>query len=245
MTARPMITRSVPLLDLERRGADKRTVVAYVATFGNEYEVRDEYGHYDETINRTAFNRTLKSKAQVFPIFNHGRTPWGTPSEKWMTPLGVPEEITPDGRGLLTVTRYNKTAAADEVLELLDSGSVTTHSFRGPVFRSSPARRGVNGRPVIERTELGLKEYGPGMYAVNTEAGLVAIRTQLLADEVGEMTPEERRDLIALLQQSLDAEVDPAAAPDSPQEQPVDAPSAPAGPDTSLLQLANDQRRRR
>lgn len=248
------ITRTVPLLDIEiSREGDGRIVTAYAAAFGNSYEVRDQEGHYDEQINPTAFNRAISRgavrTAQVH--FNHGLTLWGTPSDRYSMPLGTPQDIQADKRGLLTVTRYAKTPLGDEVLELIRDGAIKGQSFRGSVFRSAKPRAGTNARPIIERLELGLREYGPTPNPANIEAGMVAIRSQLLS-QVGEMTPEERRELAALLAEAEDLGPDPLAGTDAglgddPAVALVVPPVAPpvAGPSLELLELANAARRRR
>jgi HK97 family phage prohead protease len=246
VTAKPEITRTVDLLDYEiARDGDGRTVTAYAATFGNLYEVTDSDGHYDEVINSRAFNQAIKRgavrTAQVH--FNHGLTLWGTPSDKWTEPIGTPVEIRAETRGLLTVTRYGRTPAGEEALQMWKDGMVRGQSFRGAVYRSARPKSGPNDRPIIERLELGLREYGPTPNPANIEAGLVAVRSQLLAD-VGEMTPEERRELAALLAETpglgddhrVPALIDPAAAP---VVTPEDDPSI------ELLELANANRRRR
>lgn len=238
-----VITRSVPLLDLEVVG---RTVTAYAATFGEPYEVNDQYGHYDEMINRAGFNMAAgRGFPGAQPIFNHGLTIYGTPSEKWSVSLGVPESIKPDGRGLLTVTRYNKLPAADEALEMINSGSVKYQSFRGPVHRSAPPRSGPNGRPLIERMVLGLRDYGPAIFAVNMKAEIMAVRSQMLAESFGDLDPDERRELIALWQKDLPAGDTPPALDLPPgTDAPTSAPSDEPGSSLQLLELANAQRRR-
>lgn len=244
---RPEITRTVDLLDYEiDRSGDGRVVVAYASAFGNLYPVNDGDGNYDEEIDPTAFNRAVAAgavrTAQVH--FNHGLTLWGTPSDRYAMPVGVPEDIKPDGRGLLTRTRYAKTELGDEILQLWKDGAIRGQSFRGAVYRSSPARPGPNGRPVIRRLELGLREYGPTPNPANAEAGLVAIRSQLLA-QVGELTPEERRELAALLAETPalgDDTRDTTANATDDTSSPGDAPGA--GPSIDLLELANANRRR-
>lgn len=247
MPQRPEITRTVPLLDYEiDRSGDGRTVVAYAAAFGNPYEVRDQDGHYDEIINSSAFNKVLARSGSIANVqvhFNHGLTLWGTPSDRFSMPVGVPEEIKPDGRGLLTRTRYAKTDLGEEVLELWRSGAIRGQSFRGAVYQSAPPRSGVNGRPVIERLQLGLREYGPTPNPANVDAGLVAIRSQLLA-QVGELTAEERRELAALLAAPDLSIEDPQVVPDvDPAQAPVESPDP--GLSVELLELANANRRRR
>lgn len=240
------ITRTVPLLDYEiARDGDGRTVTAYAATFGNSYEVRDAEGHYDEGINAKAFNQAIKRgavrTAQVH--FNHGLTLWGTPSDRYSMPVGIPEDIRADSRGLLTVTRYANTELGDEVLQLWRDGAIRGQSFRGEVYRSAKPRTGPNGRPFIERLELGLREYGPTPNPANAAAGLVAIRSQLLAD-IGEMTPDERRELAALLAETPALGDDPREPTDpDPADAPVESPEA--GPPIDLLELADANRRRR
>jgi len=244
--SRPVITRFVPLLDVDVSGGDGRTVTAYAATFAEAYEVNDQYGHYDEILNRASFNQAAgRGFPGVQPLFNHGRTIHGASSEKWSSPIGVPESIKADGRGLLTVTRYNKTSQGDEALELVRSGSVRFQSFSGPVVRSAQPRSGPNGRPVIERLVLGLRDYGPCTFAVNMGAEIVAVRSQLLADELlGDLSPDERREVIAQLQQGL-PQLEPLVAPDL-LEQTAGGPPAPvfAGPSVEMLALVNANRRR-
>lgn len=199
MTQRQLITRAVPLLDLEIDRRDGRTVTAYAATFDDPYEVIDSYGHYLEEIDRSAFNMELgRGIERIVPLFNHGLTIWGKPSERDSDPLGVPLEIKPDGRGLLTRTRFGTTPRADEVLTMLKDGTVKAFSFRGPVLRSDRARRHTSGLNLIRRTVLGLKDYGPGTLAVNLNASLVAIRsTTMLADQIAQLSDEERAELLA------------------------------------------------
>lgn len=250
----PLIERSAPLVDLEVGGKDKRTVTAYAATFGNEYPVNDFDGDYDEMINRSAFNRHLGMHGlrNVTVLYNHGLTMWGTPSDKWSTALGEPLEVKPEQKGLLTVTRYNNTDAAEEVLEMIRSGSVKAQSFRGPIIRSAPRRRGNDGRTKIERLEMGLVEYGPAPRVANTNAEIVALRSALLTEQVADLTDEEREYLRNLLADT--PTLDPSVDPDTPTEgdssdhtDPLDTGTEPLVDDSSddLLILANAQRRRR
>lgn len=249
----PVIERAAPLVDLEVGGKDKRTVTAYAATFGNEYPVNDFDGDYDESINRSAFNRHLGMHGlrNVTVLYNHGLTMWGTPSDKWSTALGEPLEVKPEQKGLLTVTRYNNTDAAEEVLEMIRSGSVKAQSFRGPIIRSAPRRRGNDGRTKIERLEMGLVEYGPAPRVANTNAEIVALRSALLAEQFADLTDEEREHLRNLLADtpSLDSS-DGTGTPnaDSPDHaDSLDTGNAPPVDDSSddHLILANAQRRRR
>lgn len=246
MSDRLVITRTVPLLDYEVKG-DGRTVIAYAATFGDLYEVVDSDGHYDEELNPKAFNHAIKlgavRSAQVF--YNHGLDLWGHPSDRYSVPVGVPEEIRADGRGLLTVTRYASTDLGEEILQLWRDGAIRGQSFRGAVYQSRSKGMGPNGRPIIERLQLGLREYGPTPHPANQSAGLVAIRSQLLdqvREHLDELTPEERRELSSLLAESpaLGDDTLIGAPPDTAQA--VDGVGE--GQSLDLLELANANRRR-
>lgn len=239
-----IITRAAPIIDIEiQRGGDGRTVTAYAATFDDPYEVRDEHGHYEEQINRAAFNRVLgRGIAQVQVLFNHGRTIGGTPSEKFSMPLGVPLSITAEPRGLLTVTRYSKTALADETLELIAEGAIRAQSFRGPIFDTKARGMGQRGLPVLERMALGLLEYGPAPFAVNAGAEMLAVRS--LDQLVDELTEEERAELARILAQSPHQEPgsDAPSGGLEPGQQPGDTPPA---PDTDTPQRLREQAQRR
>lgn len=250
---RPEIARSFPLIDIEiERGGDGRTVTAYAATFGDPYEVRDQHGHYVEEIHPAAFNRAVSHGIERFQVlFNHGRTLEGSPSERFSLPLGVPLEVRPDSRGLLTRTRYSRTPLGDEVLQLIVDGAIRAQSFRGAIVNSRKAGIHESGLPIIERTELGLTEYGPAPFAVNSAAAMVAVRSDLLTVDPADLTDEEREALIAYLSAGTAADLAPegtsaapAASTDATPEPPADEAPAP-GPDVDFLAAEQAQRRRR
>lgn len=195
---------------------DGRTVEAYAAVFDTPAEIHDKHGHYVETIARTAFKRTLDhgiSRVGVF--YHHGMTLHGTPSDLGAVPIGSPVEIKADAKGLRTVTRYNRSELADSVLEAIRNGDLRGYSFRGPIFRSNPARipRARSGSlPQVTRTELGLMEYGPTPSPAYVDAGILAMRSTL--NEIHQELVELTRNI----------------APSTPQ----DPDSAPATPDLGL-----------
>lgn len=171
--------RSFELDDVEiKRARNGRTVTAYAAVFDQPAEIRDVHGHYWEGIHRSSFNRTLShgiGKVGVF--YNHGYDLSGKQNGLLAVPFATPLEIKPDGKGLLTISRYNDGELADAVLAAWEGGQITGQSFRGRVYQTKKgAKRG--GLPYLERTELGLKEYGPTHSPAYTGAGLVAIRSQ-------------------------------------------------------------------
>lgn len=195
--------RSYPLEDIRilsrANGAeysDGRTVEAYVAVFDSPAEIVDGQGHYMETIDRSAFNKAIndsrpQGSRQVWRtgvFYNHGMSLHGTPSDKFSVPLGSPLDIRVEDRGLLTVTRYNSTSVAEEILEAIRSGDITGHSFTGRIVRSNPerppSRRGfqrstAGSLPDVRRLELGLREYGPTPFPAYVDTAVVGIRSML------------------------------------------------------------------
>ena len=218
---RPFYARSWALDGIEilrsGKGGDGRTVEAYAAVFGVPTEITDQHGHYNEVIHRSAFNRQLGlgiDKVGVY--YHHGMTIHGTPSDLGSVPIGSPTDIRVDGRGLRTVTRFNRSPLADAVLEAIRNDDIRGYSFRGPIFKSSPTRvpRARAGRelPTITRTELGLREYGPTPTPAYGGAGIMAVRS-LLEQMIASTTP------------SGDQETPPATPDPGPgtEDQPADA----------------------
>jgi len=172
-------------------GGDGRTVEAYAAVFGEPAEIQDHEGHYIEVIEPTAFNRAIEHASRArggFPgsvkvLWNHGRDLSGKTSDRFSMPIGVPVDIRAESRGLLTRTRYSETPLADEVLENIRAGSITSQSFTGAIMRSAPQlRRGDKYRPrggdltTVRRTEMGLREYGPVLWPAYSGAEIVGVR---------------------------------------------------------------------
>jgi HK97 family phage prohead protease len=177
-------------IEISRAHSDGRTVVAYATVFDTAYPVSDQYGEYDELVERSAFNKWLADGniARAMCLYNHGFTVHGTPSDAYSVPLGKPLEIKPDGRGLKTITRYNPGPDADRVLDAIRNGAIEGQSFRGRIVRSTPNNRryvlGRDGRrTMVTRHELGLTDYGPTPVPVNVGAEILAIRS--LAGQLG------------------------------------------------------------
>ena len=186
-----------PLDDIEisRSYADGRTVVAYASVFDSPYAVSDQYGDYDELVERSAFNKWLADGniSRAMCLYNHGYNIHGQPSDVYSVPLGQPLEITPDGRGLKTITRYNAGPDVDRVLEAIKNGAIKSQSFRGRIVRSTPNNRRYvvradGHRTTVTRHELGLTDYGPTPMAVTDGAEILAIRS--LAAHLGVSTDD-------------------------------------------------------
>lgn len=247
-----MFMRSYPLEDIRilsraqgAEYADGRTVEAYVAVFDREAEIHDPQGHYREVINRSAFNKAIADSQpqggrqawRTGVFYNHGMTLHGTPSDRFSVPLGSPVDIRVEERGLLTVTRYNKTPLADEILEAIHSGDITGHSFTGRIIRSDPTRppRGgfrrttSGGLTTVRRMEMGLKEYGPTPYPAYVDTAVVGVRSMLAGlaalpaflsttHDVDDTEPEESDEVDRSADEPADSDTpeDPGAVTDEP-----------------------------
>jgi len=184
-----MFVRSFALQDLAvRSGGDGRVVEAYAAVFDIPAEITDGQGQYAEVIERTAFDRAIGLGIQRISVFyNHGMNLYGGPSDRFSVPIGTPEEIRADGKGLLTVTRFAKTPLADEILEIIRSGGIAGYSFTGRLVTSHPNRpprggyrRDPGGSLVnVRRIHLGLQEYGPTPMPAYSQAAIVGVRAAL------------------------------------------------------------------
>lgn len=171
-----------------------RLVEAYAAVFNVPAEIRDHEGHYNEENDPGAFNRSIDhaaraSRSPVRCIYNHGMTLHGTPAERFSIPIGTPEEIRAETRGLLTRTRYNETPLAEEILEAIRSGGITAQSYTGRIIRSDPQLRpGEKYRPrsgklqTVRRLELGLREYGPTPFPAFSGAEILGVRMSTPGD---------------------------------------------------------------
>ncbi len=191
-------------IDIIRSGAggDGRTVDAYATVFDRPAEIRDQHGHYMETIHRSAFDEVLRSGiSRVKCFYNHGMDIHGKPSDTFSIPIGTPLEVRADGKGLRTITRYNEGPVEDRILEAIRNQAITAYSFRGPIRRSDPPRvrrvRDGEALPTVTRMTLGLTEYGPTPMPYYADAGILALRSRIA--QIGTLTAEQQHLLAHLL----------------------------------------------
>jgi phage head maturation protease len=188
------------------KGGDGRTVEAYAAVFGVKTEVHDQHGDYIEENHPTVFNRTISNGAakRALVLYNHGYDARGKSGGLPTVPLGHPVEIKADGRGLLTISRYNSSEFADTVLASIRNGDITAQSYEGPIYKSTPTRvpkvaRGAQ-LPLVVRMEMGLRNYGPTPTPYYPDAKITAVRSAAeLAEEFGLLDEAERDKLIRAL----------------------------------------------
>ncbi len=166
------------------QGGDGRTVDAYATVFDSPAEIRDQHGHYMETIHRSAFDEVLRGGiSRVSCYYNHGMDIHGKPSDTFSIPIGAPIEIRADGKGLRTITRFNEGPVEDRILEAIRNQAITAYSFRGPIRRSDPPRvrrvRDGDPLPTVTRMALGLTEYGPTPMPYYADANILALRSRI------------------------------------------------------------------
>jgi HK97 family phage major capsid protein len=192
-----LVTRAVALDDIQilsraKGGGDGRTVLAYAAVFNTPTEIVDRDGHYKEQNAATAFNRSIAQRGptdpergggSIFSVYNHAKDLAGQPSDLWSVPVGVPLEIKPDSRGLLTVTRYNIDPDSERILEAIKSGSLRGMSYTGIFVRSDPPAGpyypdAAGDLPLVTRQEIALIEYGPTPIPAFEQAVVVGVRNR-------------------------------------------------------------------
>jgi phage head maturation protease len=256
LLSRGVIHRTVPLEDISVKPG--RTVEAYLAVFDTEAEIRDPQGHYKETIDRSAFNKAIsdarpqgsRSGWKTSVYYNHAMTPYGTPSERWSTPVAVTRNLVVEARGVVATDHYMETPEGDHALELVRAGAVKGYSFTGRLIRSDPGRPPAGGfrasrsgsLPVVRRLELGLSEYGPTPEPAYETAGVLGMRAdfaRLLA--ASGYTPEEAMRLLPLLSSTPDGEPEGNDTPDvsgAVAEEPPSEHSVRQSPFARRLQVA-------
>ncbi|HEY5990336.1 MAG TPA: hypothetical protein VIV12_28705 [Streptosporangiaceae bacterium] len=218
---------NIEILRSERDGDghEGAVVEAYAAVFGQPAEIKDHEGHYVEEIDRGAFDTAIAFAqrntgglgANVKVLYNHGLTVQGTPAPEFQLPIGVPLDIKAEERGLLTRTRYDvEDPFVQRLLGKIRQGSITAQSFVGRIIRSDPPlRRGMTYQPdgagnlrTVRRMKLGLREYGPVLWAAYTGAEILGVRMSIPG---GAPDPDEEFDA-----QALPPDGGPAFAGDDP-----------------------------
>jgi len=200
-----------------------RTVEAYAAVFNQPTEVVDWEGHYREQVDPKAFNQTISRNGGRFPVlYNHGRTLLGTASDIGSVPIGNSTEVRADGRGLLTVSRYNANPLADQVLESIRNGDPMGMSWSGRIIAQDVKtprggfKPGADGSlSLVTRTEIALREFGPTPYPAYPGAEILGVRSVDIARALREMDDDERAEMAALLNLPV-ARLDDAARAVSP-----------------------------
>lgn len=210
-------SRAYALEDLTiRSDGDGRTVEAYAAVFNRAAEVRDQDGHYNEELATGSFTKTIQENVGRFGVFyNHARTIYGTPDGALSVPIGVPQQVEQDERGVFTVTRYLDNPLADSVLDAIKQRAIKGQSFSGKFIKSTRTRAKSGGLPTITRHEVAMREYGPTVFPAYAEAMILGTRSvSTFLDEIGALGPEDIERLRTML--GLATPLEPVTATGTP-----------------------------
>jgi len=166
MTYSPFMQHEIELrtaaVALEQREAAAPVLVGYAATFGQAYPVESVL----ETIDRAAFDRTLREMPDVFALIGHnqsrviGRTKNGT------------LRLVPDERGLRAEIHPVDTQESRDAFALVQSGTIDAMSFGFRVKEQKFDRRDGAVHRLI--TDVDLYEVSLVAFPANPEARLSA-----------------------------------------------------------------------
>ena len=190
---------------------DTRTVVGHAAVFGN----KDAYG---DVIERGAFAETLKQRGNRVKVFyNH------------TFPIGRPEVMQEDERGLYTESKISSTPRGEEVLQLVREGVIDEMSI---AFETVKSERTEDGGRTLK--ELRLYEYGPVDFAANDQAIIQGVKslTQRLEQGQSSVSMDEIKSALNALQSIIGS--------DPSQDSHESDPPKSSRVDTSIVMLGSD-----
>lgn len=190
-----------------------RIIEGYAAMF-------DNVDHGGDIIKAGAFEKTLGERGPRVKVFyNHN------------IPIGKPQVMKEDGKGLYTESVISKTDKGDEILELARDGVIDEMSFAYEAVQYEIDE----AHEVRILKELKLYEYGPVDFAMNEEAIITGVKA--LSERVRESRPINTEHLAGIRQELktlLDA-IDRATGPDDPTP-PDNEPSL----DTRIMELPEE-----
>ena len=122
-------TREMPFSDAECRMdavGTGMTFRGYASIFDSPYAITDAYGEYQETVKRTAFDKTLAQGADVVFLVNHSGAPLARTKSGTLT-------LRTDGKGLLAEAKLDPSnPRAAELRSMVERQDLDEMSF---VFR--------------------------------------------------------------------------------------------------------------
>ena len=191
-------------VDEVKADSDKRTIVGYAAAFGN-------VDSYNDVIERGAFAKTIaENRDRIKTFYNH------------MYPIGKPEEMREDARGLYTESKVSRTPRGDEVLELIRDGVISEMSIAFETVKSEQD----DSTGIRTLTELRLREFGPVDFAANEQATIEAVKSLTQRFNTGAKSGIDPDSL-----RSLRSQIDSVL---SMLEPPKSTPHEPSGVDTRI-----------
>jgi HK97 family phage prohead protease len=152
----------------------ERKITGYAASFGNVDKVQD-------IIKAGAFKKTLRERGKAVKLFyNH------------QFPIGKPEVMREEEKGLYTESKVSATARGDEVLQLVKDGVITDMSIGYEVIDFGQD----NKTGIRTLKEIRLYEFGPVDFGANEQAVITGVKS--LADSIRESQRLDPSGLAAL-----------------------------------------------
>jgi HK97 family phage prohead protease len=138
----------------------ERKIIGYAASFGNIDRVND-------IIKPGAFKKTLKERGPAVKLFyNHSY------------PIGKPEMMREDSKGLYTESKVSNTPRGDEILALVADGVISDMSIGYETVDF-----GMDNKTGIRTIkEVKLYEFGPVDFGANEQAVITGVKS--LADSI-------------------------------------------------------------
>lgn len=138
----------------------ERKIIGIAASFGNVDRVND-------VIKQGAFKKTLRERGKQIKLFyNHS------------FPIGKPEVMREEEKGLYTESKVSATQRGDEILQLVKDGVITDMSIGYEVVNYDMD----NKTGVRTLKELKLYEFGPVDFGANEQAVITGVKA--LADSI-------------------------------------------------------------
>lgn len=193
----PMVVRFAPDVEIQR-GGDGRTVHGILVPWDTPTRVRDQFGpsgrvaEYQEAVARGAFPEAVANPQRVKFLGHH---------QRGVNPLGRGALFRDDASGLYGEFYVSKTAAGDEVLELVRDGALDAFSVGFSPIES------VERGDVYVRTRGLLNEGSIVTFPAYPDALVGGVRSQELPPEnlapgVGEPSAEDRSDDLQAIRMS-------------------------------------------
>lgn len=175
MTEKELRTLDIPLREARAEVRNGRTLVGYAAVFNRPVEIDSLRGRFTETVAPGAFAKTLRERRdQVQVLFNHGQDPYfGT------LPIGRPDVIREDDRGLYVEVPLFESPRNDEIVNAIGSGAIRGMSVQ------FMAQKDEWSRDRSERTikEAAVYEFGPVTFPAQP-AAVAEVRCDKCSKEI-------------------------------------------------------------
>lgn len=148
-----LCVRSVEFHASDASTSDGRTMEGYAAVFDAPTEINNWEGHFNETLSRGAFKKTLSERKPVLQ-FDHGQD-----ARTGSVPIGAFTDLREDDQGLYCQARLFDNPVVEPIRQAIEGGAVSGMSFRFKVNREEWRDNKGN---LVKPEELSRLLYNPG-----------------------------------------------------------------------------------